>query len=48
MSVTICAAEVEPMLVEAKVRLVGERLTAGAPAPVPVRVMVCGELGAVS
>jgi hypothetical protein len=48
LSVTVCAADVEPILVELKVRLVVERLTAGAPAPVPVRVAVCGELGAVS
>ena len=48
LSVTACAAVVEPILVDAKVRLVGERLTAGTPAPVPLRATVCGELGAVS
>ena len=48
LSVTGCAADVEPTLVDAKVRLVGERLTAGVPPPVPLRVTVCGELGAVS
>jgi hypothetical protein len=37
LSVTICAADVEPMLVAAKLRLVGEKLTTGVPAPVPVR-----------
>ena len=48
LSVTTCAADEEPTLVEAKVRLVGERLTAGAPPPVPVSATVCGEPGAVS
>jgi hypothetical protein len=41
LSVMLCAADVEPTLVEAKVRLVVERLTTGAPTPVPVRAMVC-------
>lgn len=48
LSVTVCVADVEPTLVEVKVRLVGERLTAGAPAPVPLRATVCGEFGALS
>jgi hypothetical protein len=48
LSVIACAADEEPMLVEAKVRLVGERLTAGAVTLVPLRVTVCGEPGALS
>jgi len=35
-------------LVEAKVRLVGERLTAGTPTPVPVRATVCAVVEALS
>ena len=46
--VTVCAAEVEPMLVELKVRLVGEKLIAGTPAPVPLKATVCGEAGPLS
>jgi guanyl-specific ribonuclease Sa len=48
LSVMVCAAAVEPTLVAAKVRVVGERLTAGTPTPVPVRMRVCGVLGALS
>jgi len=42
--VTSCAAVVEPTVVEAKVRAVGESETVkvGAAAPVPVRATVCG------
>ena len=47
--VTTCAAVVMPTVVEAKVRLVGVRVTAGAAAaPVPVRLTVCGEPVALS
>lgn len=35
-------------MVEAKVRLVGERLTTGTPAPVPVSATVCGAAEALS
>jgi hypothetical protein len=35
-------------LVDAKVRLVGERLTVGIPAPVPLSATVCGEPVALS
>lgn len=47
-SVKDCVAEDTPTFVEAKVKLVGEKLAAGPFAPVPLRVRVCGELGAVS
>lgn len=45
---TVCAADVEPMFVELKVRLVGERVVTGVPAPVPLRATVCGEAGPLS
>ena len=48
LSVTDCAADVEPTLVEAKVRLVGERLTAGTPTPVPLSETVCAAPDALS
>ena len=35
-------------MVEAKVRLVGDRLTTGTPAPVPVSATVCGVAEALS
>jgi len=43
-SVMLCAVLLEPMFSDAKVRLVGERVTAGAvaAAPVPVSDAVCG------
>ena len=51
-SFTDWAALVEPMLCEAKVRLVGENITAGTPdpaaIPVPLKATVCGELVALS
>ena len=47
-TVTICAAVVDPTVVEAKVRLVGVSVTAAAAAPVPVRVTACGEPVALS
>jgi hypothetical protein len=51
-SFTDWAALVEPMLCEAKVRLAGESVTAGAPAPaavpVPLKATVCGEPAALS
>jgi hypothetical protein len=46
--VTVCAAEDAPTLVDAKLRLPGERLAAGTPTPVPVRAKACGELAALS
>lgn len=46
-SVVVCTAEGEPTLVVVKTRVAGERLTAGA-VPVPLSVMVCGELAALS
>lgn len=48
LSVKVWTADEAPTVVEAKVRLVGVRLTAGTPTPVPVRVTVCGELEALS
>jgi len=49
-TVTTCAAVVEPTVVEAKVRLVGVSVTAGAAAaaPVPVRATAWGEPVALS
>jgi len=48
-TVTICAAVVTPTVVDAKVRLVGVRVTAGVAAtPVPVRATVCGDPVALS
>jgi hypothetical protein len=48
-TVTTCAAVVDPTVVEAKVRVVGVSVTAGAAAaPVPVRATVCGEPVALS
>lgn len=47
-SVTDCVPDEEPSLVEAKVRLVGERLIAGTPTPVPVSATVWGEFVALS
>lgn len=46
--VTVFAADAEPIFVELKVRLVGEKLIAGVPAPVPLRATVCGEAGPLS
>ncbi len=44
LTVTTCAAVVDPTVVEAKVRVVGVSVTAGAAAAlVPVRATVCGE-----
>ena len=43
LSVTVCAADCAPTSVEAKARLVGERLTTGTPTPVPLSVTVCAE-----
>lgn len=48
LSVTVCAADDEPTLVEAKLRLVGESVTAGVPVPVPLRVTLCGDAGPLS
>ena len=48
MSVTVWAAEVELIAVEAKARLDGVRLTVGSAMPVPLRAMVCGVLAALS
>ena len=45
--VTVCAALVVPTVCAANVKLVSERLTAGA-VPAPERVMVCGLLPASS
>lgn len=39
-SVKVCAADEEPTLVEAKLRLAGERLAAGIPTPVPLSATV--------
>jgi hypothetical protein len=49
-TVTICAVEVEPMAVDAKVKLAGESVTVRAPAAVavPVSATVCGEPVALS
>lgn len=47
-TVTVCAAEDALTVVEAKARLVGERLAAGADTPVPLKVIDCGVLGALS
>lgn len=51
-SFTVCAALVVPSVCEAKVRLVGERVTVGAVttgvSPVPLKVTVCGEPVALS
>ena len=47
-SVKDCVAEEAPTAVDAKERLAGERLAAGALTLVPLRVRVCGELGALS
>jgi hypothetical protein len=48
LSVTVCAADEEPSLVEGNVRLVGDKLTAGAPTPVPVSVTLSAEDAAVA
>jgi len=48
LSVTVCAADEEPSLVEANVRVLGEKVIAGNPPPVPVRATVCGEAGPLS
>src|ERR1017187_1271156 len=50
LTVTTCAAVVTPTVVDAKVRLVGVRVTAGpaAAVPVPVRATVCGDPVALS
>ena len=45
---TVFAADAEPIFVELKVRLVGEKLIAGVPAPVPLIATVCGEAGPLS
>lgn len=47
-TVTNCAAVVEPTVVEAKVRLVGESVTVSGAVPVPVSFTVCGEPVALS
>ena len=48
-TVTTCAAVVEPTVVEAKVRVVGDTVTVRAAAtPVPVRATVCGDPVALS
>jgi len=47
-SVTGCEALVVPTLTLLKVRLVGERVTAGAVVPTPVRLTVCGLPAALS
>jgi hypothetical protein len=51
-SVMVCATLVEPSVCEAKVRLVGESVTAGAATaggvPVPLKATVCGESPALS
>jgi hypothetical protein len=47
LTVTVCAAEVEPTFVEVNVRLLGE-IEIVAAAPVPVRGMACGEPSALS
>jgi len=47
-SVTVCWADAAPAAVDGKVRLVGETVATGAPALVPLRVIVCGELAALS
>ena len=46
--VTVCAADLEPIFVELKERLVGERVVTGVPAPVPLKATVCGEAGPLS
>jgi len=48
LTVTSCAAVVEPTVVEAKVSVVGESETVDAAAPVPFSVTVCGEPVALS
>jgi hypothetical protein len=50
LSVTICAGEVKPSAVEAKDRLVGERVMAsvGVATPLPVSAAVCGDPVALS
>ena len=47
-TVTTCAAVVAPSLVEANVRLVGDRVTSGTATPVPVNGTACGEPVALS
>ena len=49
-SVTVCAAAVEPAVVDAKARVVGESVATGAAGatPVPVNATVCGEPVALS
>ena len=46
--VTVCAGEVVPTFVAAKVRLFGESETVAGVAPVPVSGIVCGEPFALS
>jgi hypothetical protein len=46
--VTVCAADLEPMFVELKERLEGEKPIAGAPTPIPLKATVCGEAGPLS
>jgi hypothetical protein len=47
-TVTTCAAVVDPTVVDAKFRLLGDSVTAAAAAPVPDRVTVCGDPVALS
>lgn len=49
-SVTVCAAEAPPTVVDGKVRLVGDTPAEDVPeaAPVPLSATVCGELAALS
>jgi hypothetical protein len=47
-TVIVCAAEVVPTFVAAKVRLLGENETVANEAPVPVSVVVCGEFDALA
>ena len=48
LSVTVCAADEEPSLVAVNVRLVGDKLTTGAPTPVPVSATLSAEDAAVA
>jgi hypothetical protein len=47
-TVTLCAADVVPLAVDANVRLALLRVTEGFATPVPVSVAICGVPGAVS
>ena len=48
LSVNVWAAEVDPFLVVAKERLLGDTVRVAADAPVPERATFCGELDALS